>query len=86
MPFKGEAKWLAPRNLGDAEAQEAKVYLPESDGPRSRDEFSQEQILVGQTSCGAMLFKIASSPPNALLSNSGGIPVWVRQEEKYRKE
>ena len=51
VPFKGEAKRPAPRNPDDdAEAQAAKVYPPESDGPRSRDEFSQEHIIVGQKS------------------------------------
>ena len=51
VPFKGEAKRPAPRNAdSDAEAQAAKVYPPESDGPRSRDEFTQEHIIVGQNS------------------------------------
>ena len=50
VPFKGEAKRPAAPDPADAEAQNAKVYPPESDGPKSRDEFEQESIIVGQTS------------------------------------
>ena len=50
VPFKGEAKRPAPENPEDAEARACKEYPPESEGPRSRDEFEQEQIMTGQTS------------------------------------
>jgi len=51
VPFKGDAKRPAPANSEeDAEARKAKVYPPESTGPRSRDEFAQEDIMTGQTS------------------------------------
>ena len=78
-------------------AQAAKVYPPESDGPRSRDEFAQEQILICQTSDHEFMIKdgrlwchalqdciISTQCP--IVKFWGGIPVWVRQEERDRKE
>ena len=58
VPFKGDAKRPAPSNPDeDAEAQSAKVFPPESDGPRSRDDFAQENIIVGQNSSHEFMIK-----------------------------
>lgn len=50
VPFKGDAKRPAPVNPENTEAQAAKVYPPEVQGPKSRDEFDGNDIMTGQNS------------------------------------
>ena len=50
VPFKGEAKRSAPQDPTVEEGQHAKTCAPESDGPRSKEEFKEDEIFPGQSS------------------------------------
>ena len=47
VPFKGETKRPAPESQDEDQARRAKEYPAEPDGPKSYDEFQQDEIIGG---------------------------------------